>query len=141
MDNGRNICYYWCSININKMNESILLAKILGIILTIIPALYWFDKTEFLKNINLEKIKEHIFSLGLLSIVIGAIMVAIHNIWELNWALIITIFAWASIIKGIVYITKPRIAIIFLSKMINMKIYMILIFIIGLFLLRKGFIA
>lgn len=123
------------------MNESILLAKILGIILTIIPALYWFDKTEFLKNINLEKIKEHTFPLGLLSIVIGAIMVAIHNIWELNWALVITIFAWASIIKGIVYITKPRIAIIFLSKMINMKIYMILIFIIGLFLLRKGFIA
>jgi len=123
------------------MNESILLAKILGIILTIIPALYWFDKTEFLKNINLEKIKEHTFPLGLLSIVIGAIIVAIHNIWELNWTLVITIFAWASIIKGIVYITKPRIAIIFLSKMMNMKIYMILIFIIGLFLLRKGFIA
>ncbi|OQA70764.1 MAG: hypothetical protein BWY34_00477 [Parcubacteria group bacterium ADurb.Bin247] len=123
------------------MNESILLAKILGIILTIIPALYWFDKTEFLKNINLEKIKEHTFPLGLLSIVIGAIIVAIHNIWELNWTLVITIFAWASIIKGMVYITKPRIAIIFLSKMMNMKIYMILIFIIGLFLLRKGFIA
>lgn len=142
LDSWSRSRYYWRSININKiMNESILLAKILGIILTIIPALYWFDKSEFIKNINPDKIKEHTFPLGIFCIIIGAVMVAIHNIWTLDWTLIITIFAWSSILKGIIYITKPRIALFVLSKTINSRIPIILIFLIGLFLLRKGLIS
>lgn len=123
------------------MNESILLAKILGIILTIIPTLYWFDKSEFIKNINPEKIKEHTFPLGIFYTVIGAIMVSIHNIWILDWTLIITIFAWLSIIRGIIYTIRPRLAIFVLSKTINNKVLIILIFLVGLFLLRKGLIS
>lgn len=56
---------------------------------------------------------------GLVFFVVGLVLIYYHNIWELSWALIITILSWIIFIKSAFIIIYPK---VFESLMKIMKI-------------------
>jgi len=39
---------------------------------------------------------------------IGLLVILLHNLWTANWVVIITIFGWCGVIKGIWLIVFPK---------------------------------
>ena len=48
---------------------------------------------------------------GLVALLIGCLLVIFHNKWPTNWSVIITIFGWAALIKGMFLIVLPKVSI------------------------------
>lgn len=47
---------------------------------------------------------------GLITLILGATIVALHNVWVYDWRVIITIAGWSSILKGAVIMLFPDFA-------------------------------
>ncbi len=45
---------------------------------------------------------------GFIMMVLGVLLVQYHNIWVKDWTVIVTIFGWALLLKGILYALHPR---------------------------------
>lgn len=58
---------------------------------------------------------------GLFMIIIGALLVEYHNIWVKDWTVLITIIAWAILIKGVLFIAAPQMLYSFKGMYKNMK--------------------
>lgn len=76
---------------------------------------------------------------SLLAIIMGLITITLHNIWEPNWKLIITLIGWSALVKGIIRFTFPITALKAINNL-NMKwmpILFVALFFIGLLLLNQ----
>lgn len=84
-----------------------------------------------------------LFLTGLLTLTVGFILVTFHNVWVMSWSVIITIFGWSALIKGILILMFPgfyfRIFDSMKKKKMLMRIYPIFVILIGVFLLLLGF--
>jgi uncharacterized membrane protein len=94
---------------------------------------------DFPKNPSL------VFVTGLLTFVAGLATVIFHNIWVADWRVIITIFGWIMLIKGILLVLLPS-AMIKTTKIYSDNLKLILIpwgvmILIGIFLTIKGYIV
>ena len=91
------------------MNISITLAQILGPLFLIVGL-------GVLMNLGLyqKMIKDYIKSSGLIylggfmSLIFGILIVHFHNIWILGWPVLITIFGWLGVLKGMGFIMFPK---------------------------------
>lgn len=45
---------------------------------------------------------------GVIMIVLGVMLVQYHNLWVMDWTVLVTIVGWAMLIKGILYVLHPR---------------------------------
>ena len=45
---------------------------------------------------------------AIFTIVLGFFIVSYHNIWEMNWRVIITILGWGALIKGVSVLAFPE---------------------------------
>lgn len=79
--------------------------------------------------------------ISFIAIIIGLINVLLHNVWEANISLLITLFGWAALLKGILLFTFPKLIIKWIT-LFNIKfvqvLYILLLFI-GIFLLNKAY--
>jgi len=94
------------------METSIFLAKIISVYLIVAAIGILFNlKTyqkvmeDFFKNAAL------IYLGGAFALVIGLLIVLSHNVWVTNWQVIITIFGWLGLLKGIWLIVLPNTAV------------------------------
>ncbi|MFH0772198.1 MAG: hypothetical protein V1933_06230 [Candidatus Omnitrophota bacterium] len=80
---------------------------------------------------------------SLLVLLAGFIIVTFHNVWVIGWPVIITIFGYAALIKGIGLLVFPRafiaISKAMVTKLKNVRLYGAVILIIGLGFLCLGF--
>lgn len=80
---------------------------------------------------------------GVMAFAIGIVIVLFHNVWTLNWGIIITILGWVSLVKGIVLIVCPAVMV----KMANvchknaavLAIDAVVFLVIGAFLSLMGY--
>ena len=92
------------------MDISKFLGKAVGIYLVILSVIMFVDMNQFTVYItNLLHNPPLMFITGFISLIIGILMVVSHNIWEWSWRLIITMIAWAVLIKGISIIIYPHV--------------------------------
>ena len=90
------------------MDTSLFLAKLIGPVLITVAAAMLINRdnmrdmaADFLEHRGL------IFLAGVLTLLAGLAIVITHNVWELRWPVIITIFGWLSVIGGIFRIVFP----------------------------------
>jgi len=89
------------------MEISIFFAKFLGGFYVIFGLL--FLGAKFLgKVIEMTKDKAFVISTGYISLLLGLATVILHNIWVLDWRVVITILGWSTLIKGILKIGFPE---------------------------------
>lgn len=91
------------------MNTTLFLAQFWGWFFVIIAAVYLAGGKSFLdKLLKMHKDNGFVFVSGLVLLSLGLITVILHNIWAADWALIITLAGWASVIKGATRMAFPE---------------------------------
>jgi len=45
---------------------------------------------------------------GVLGLLVGLVLVLLHNVWVADWRIIITLFGWSSLIRALITIFKPQ---------------------------------
>jgi len=120
------------------MDNSIFLAKFWGWYLIIFFLILSFNPKrikQIFTDLNDEKF---LILTAFIAIIVGLINILFHNVWELNWKIIVTLIGWFSLFIGLALFIFPNRTIPSL-ELINIKfvqvIYMLLFFI-GLFLLN-----
>jgi len=120
------------------MDNSIFLAKFWGWYLIIFFLILSFNPKrikQIFTDLNDEKF---LILTAFIAIIVGLINILFHNVWELNWKIIVTLIGWVSLFIGLALFIFPNRTIPSL-ELINIKfvqvIYMLLFFI-GLFLLN-----
>ena len=91
------------------MDISIFLAQALGLYLIIISLAFTFNQRRF-KPIILDMMNAPGLMLisGFMALIIGILLVTSHNIWVMDWRVIITITGWMALLKGLNIIFFPQ---------------------------------
>ncbi|HET6466837.1 MAG TPA: hypothetical protein VFG43_00520 [Geminicoccaceae bacterium] len=91
------------------MQTSMFLARLIGPVLLVMGVAMLLDRRawramaeEFLGSPAL------IFLAGLLALVPGLAVVLTHNVWSLDWRLIVTLLGWLAVLGGVFRILLPR---------------------------------
>ncbi|MCX6718531.1 MAG: hypothetical protein NTY81_02950 [Candidatus Staskawiczbacteria bacterium] len=120
------------------------LAEIWGISIVVV-ALALLLKESYLKRLFASMQNEdNLFFWGFVTFIIGIAMVLAHNIWVKDWQVIITIFGWASLLKGLYILFLPKLTIFWIKKLENSPFIPFALFIaifIGLVITYFGFTA
>jgi hypothetical protein len=120
------------------MENSILLAEFWGWYLIIFFLILSMNPKRIKQVFNDLSDEKFLIISSLVAIIMGLLNILFHNIWELNWKLIITLIGWFSLFIGLALFIfpKPTIAVL---KFINIKLVQVIylmLFFTGLFLLN-----
>lgn len=127
------------------MELSIFLAKIIGLYL-ILKALIVLANYRRLPNLVAEFLKSEGLRLtaGLIVIILGLLIVVSHNIWTANWRIIITLYGWTLLLKGLAVLLLRFPVEKFLALSTNKICVMIIslvVLLLGVYLAYLGFLA
>ena len=126
------------------MESSIFLARLLGpyciiVALGILLNLKTYRKVmeDFFKNPAL------VYISGVMALLFGLLVVLFHNVWAAEWTVIITVFGWLGLIKGIWLIVFPnrlaKITEAFLRRVDFLVVHLLIILLLGIFLSCVGY--
>jgi len=127
------------------MDSSILLARLMGPYIILIGASLMLNQKIFRKIMeDFPKNPSLVFITGLLTFVAGLATLLFHNMWVADWRVLITIFGWIALIKGIMLVVLPG-TLLKTTKIYsdNFKLVLIpwgIMILIGIFLMVKGYI-
>jgi len=116
------------------METSIILAKFWGWFMIISCLIYLLRKKSWQGIIELAKNKNLIILFGYLSLILGLFSLIFHNLWVGDWRVVITIFGWIALIKGIVGIGFPELTQKWAEKIGGKLVLMKILLIIGILL-------
>lgn len=124
------------------MDISIFLAKVFGIYLIIVGLATIFHPKALLERGRKMVEDDTLLQFAaIVTLIIGILLIVAHNIWVWNWPVIITILAWLTFLKGLIYLWYPELITKYVVKRYNEKIVLIsgvIGLVIGIFLLLKG---
>ncbi len=126
------------------MGPSAFIAKLLGPYCIIIAIGIIFNQKayqkimeDFFKNAAL------IYLGGAIALILGLLVMHVHNVWVANWTVIITLFGWLGLLKGIGLIIFPdrakKLAQAYQKNTTLLNINLVLIFAIGTILIFFGY--
>ena len=120
------------------------LAEIWGISLVIVSLALIIKEKHLKKLFVTVENEDGLFFWGLVTFIMGLAMVLAHNVWVKNWTVIITIFGWASLLKGLALLFIPEIIKKYTKKVETfpyLSYCLMAVLIIGLILTYLGFTA
>jgi len=84
-----------------------------------------------------------VYVTGLITFVAGLAVVLLHNVWVMDWRLIITLLGWNALIKGIILVVFPSISAKMTERLVRSRklitISWAIMLAIGIFLTSKGY--
>lgn len=89
------------------MDLTLTLARFWGVVLVGSAIAILLNKNFLKEVLKLKDKKEYLLISGLVALLIGGVHVAIYNYWEVSIRGLITLFGWASLLKGIVRLAFP----------------------------------
>ena len=122
-------------------NISLYLAKFWGWYLIIFFFILSFNPKRIVQIIKDLEDQKFVILISFLAIIIGLLNILFHNIWESDFRLIITLIGWIALLIGLALFIFPKRTIKWLD-IINIKfvqVLYILLFLMGIFLLNKGY--
>jgi len=122
-------------------NISIFLAKFWGWYLIIFFLILSLNPKRIIQIIKDLEDQKFVILASFIAIIIGLLNILLHNFWEADYRLIITSIGWITLFIGLSLFIFPKRTIVYLDYL-NIKfvqlLYMLL-FLIGIFLLNKGY--
>lgn len=126
------------------MELSYALAKIMGMVVSafalaslirpsiIRDAIRDFDHESFARLV-----------IGCIAVGAGVAIVLVHNVWEEDFRIVITLFGWTMLLKGAAYLIAPKMMVTFTKSMLKsrgqMQIFLLACLALGLYLVWHGF--
>ena len=127
------------------VNLTIFLAKIYGLVFTAVGLGMLINAKYYRKNIDdLLKNPGVMYLGGFMALVVGFLIVTYHNLWVKDWRILITIFGWIGLIKGVTLIVFPKKAMELSASMLkkdNFTIYGVIALLLGIIVGYFGFFA
>ena len=123
------------------MGNSIFLAKFWGWYLLIFFLILSFNPKRIKQIFNDLKDQKFLIIFSFVAIIIGLLNVLFHNIWVLNFKLIITLIGWCALFFGLALFMFPKPTVYWL-EIINIRMVQViytLLFFIGIFLLNVAY--
>jgi hypothetical protein len=123
------------------------LAQIMGVVCVLVSLAILLRKKVFIEVIHdVENNQALIFALGIISVVLGLLVVITHNFWQLGFLpLLITLIGWVMLIRGVLAIFVPQQIIKSFLRWARIEklswLYGLIILVIGLYLTYSGFIG
>ena len=125
------------------METSILIAKILATVYFSFFLGLLFSSKYYKKELpKLVDNSAYLILGGYMAIVFGFLILEFHNYWNSDWTVIITIFGWLSLLKGIILIVFPQMFTAYKTTILktdNQKYILILLLLFGAFFGSFGF--
>ena len=92
------------------MANSILIAKLMGPVV-LVAAIAMLANTKELQELARGFLEDRalIYITGVLAMLGGLAIVNYHNVWVVNWPVIITIFGWGMVIDGALRMAQPSV--------------------------------
>ena len=121
------------------MDTSIFLAKFWGWYLLIYFFLFLIYPKRIKQLFELTKDTRFVIIISFLAIILGLLNIIAHNIWVLNWRIIITLFGWITLLKGITLFAFPKFTIKMIDRFDSKWFHFLIfpIFVIGILLLNQ----
>jgi hypothetical protein len=90
------------------MQTSIFLARLIGPVMTLVGISLLMNETAF-RKMAMEFLRSPalIFFSGMILMPAGLAIVLSHNVWVLNWPVIITLLGWIAVISGALRVFAP----------------------------------
>jgi hypothetical protein len=90
------------------MQTSIFLARLIGPVMTLVGISLLMNETAF-RKMAMEFLRSPalIFFSGMILMPAGLAVVLSHNVWVLNWPVIITLLGWIAVISGALRVFAP----------------------------------
>jgi len=123
------------------MEVTIFLAKFWGWFFILFFIILMINPKRIKQMFALSKDDKFMIVLSILGILIGLLHILVHNLWVKDWRIIITLFGWFSLSKGISQFAFPR----FANKWIQnidfkwFQFLLFLLFLVGLILLNQAY--
>jgi len=90
------------------MDISIVLAKFFALYFVVVGVAMIINRAGFMNDLKLMlKDRPVLFFSALFTLIFGALLVSVHNIWVSDWRLFITLLSWYIFIKGAVRVLFP----------------------------------
>ncbi len=125
------------------MDISIFLAKFWGWYLIIFFVLLIVYPKRIKQLFEYTKDEKFIIIMSFLAIIIGLLNIIAHNIWVSDWRIIITLFGWFALFKGITLFAFPQFALQWIDNF-DYKwfqfIMFFLLFVTGIILLNQAYV-
>lgn len=127
------------------METSIFLGKVIGPFTILLALSLLVNKRKIPEMINdLERNFASLYLSGILALLLGLLVVVSHNVWTSDWRVIITIFGWAAILKGLVRLFIPEKVPVLARKFTAsngiLNFWIIVMLVVGAWLAYHGFI-
>lgn len=91
------------------MGNTLFISRILGPCMLVIGAGIMFNRQAYQKVMeDYCKNAALVFFGGVAALVIGLVIVLSHNVWEASWRVIVTLYGWGGIVKGIWLTVLPE---------------------------------
>ena len=91
------------------MDISTALAKIFGIYLFVITLAMLFNPRAFKLLISEFVSNSAVLSLGgFIALILGTILIVIHNVWVMDWRVSLTLISWLIFFKGCIRLLVPQ---------------------------------
>jgi len=123
------------------MDTTIFLAQFWGWIMVVTAVVYLARGELFLREFfKMRKDKGFVFLLGWMLFFLGLATVILHNVWTLDWRVLITISGWAAIIQGVARVGFPKttqkfITAVLKNKIVNFRIIMTIVGLLAVYLI------
>lgn len=124
------------------MDNSIVLAKFWGWYMMLFFVLLIIYPKRIKQLFEYTKDDKFIITISFLAIILGLINVIIHNVWVADWRIIITLFGWLALIKGISLFAFPQFALKWIHNF-DFKwfhVLMFFLFLAGIILLNQAYV-
>lgn len=91
------------------MEISIFLAKVIGLCFILFAISMFIAKSYYFSVMkNLANDPAIPILAGSINLIIGVLLVVIHNVWQMNWTVLITLIGWLTLIRGFILLTFPK---------------------------------
>lgn len=127
------------------METTIFLAQFWGWLLVILCPIYLLRKKVLSEELfRFVEDKGFVVLSGYLALILGLVTVILHNLWVADWRVVITIFGWISLFKGIVRIGFPGapqklMSVLFKNKLILMQVLLVIATLLGAWLIWMSY--
>ncbi|RLG69858.1 MAG: hypothetical protein DRO07_01535 [Candidatus Iainarchaeum archaeon] len=120
------------------------LAQFWGWLLVIVGLIFLLRPRVLLNEISgLFKDRNYVLLTGWLAMILGLFTVILHNVWTADWRVVITVFGWLSLIKGIARMGFPELpqktASAFKNKQALMQILLVICVLLGAWLIWMSY--
>jgi len=89
---------------------SIMIEQIIGFLFLILGLSFLIYTRNWSKIISrMLRTEEGMMSCGMKELILGLIIISLHNIWSYSYAVIVTLLGWGMIIEGTIILLLPKV--------------------------------